>query len=54
MKRLHWPSEDPTIALCGQLHPFVASSTPGVTCKGCKEKLGKKISDALRQSSRLP
>lgn len=48
MKKIHWPGPDSNIALCGQIGAFVAASTHEVTCRGCREKLGKQISRALR------
>lgn len=53
MKRLHWLSQDPQLSLCGQVAPMIATSTADVTCRGCKEKLGKEIAKALRQTPHL-
>lgn len=51
MKRLHWLSSDRNLSLCGQVDPMIATSTADVTCRGCKEKLGKLISRNLRNAT---
>jgi hypothetical protein len=53
VKRLHWLSQDRNLSLCGQVDPLIATSTADVTCKGCREKLGKEIAKALRQPAGL-